>query len=299
MTDEPEIAVSSAVQYDEVHDRASGLFFRSFFPNPTAHAPWARLALLHGYGDHGSRYGHVLNGFAARGISCTSLDFRGHGRSLGRRGYVQHWIEFLDNLDTFLAWERSASAAHSRGEPLTPLFVIGHSHGGLVAAAAAIVGRLNSAAGCILSSPYLRARTPLSGVWPAVAWLTNRLAPWISIKSGLTAEMMSSDPCMQADANRDPLLVHGATPRWYMETLAVQARTMRSAENFRLPMLCLAGDADSVADPAAAEQFVGAAGSSDKTLIRYPGKLHELLRETGREAIIQTIFDWMHARAGS
>ena len=292
--------VQSAVHFDECRDGASGLCFRSYLPNPAAAPRWARLALLHGYGDHGGRYGHVLNWLAERGISCSTLDFRGHGRSFGRRGYVRRWDEFLDDLATFLAWERSRNAQPDGNKPAPPLFVLGHSHGGLVAAAAGIAGRLESAqcVGCILSSPYLQARTPLSGPWPAIAWLTNRLVPWIQVRSGLTAEMMSSDPAMQADTTRDLLLVHGATPRWYAETLHMQALTLRDAGEFKLPLLCLAGDADPVADPETTARFVQAAGSADKTLIRYPGKLHELLREAGREAIIQTIFDWIQARAG-
>ena len=95
------------------------------------------------------------------------------------------------------------------------------------------------------------------------------------------------------------LLVRGATPRWYIDTLRMQKQTMRDAQNFGIPLLCLMGDADPVADPAVTEQFVQSAGSADKTLVRFPGKLHELLHETGRETIIQTIFDWVHARSNT
>jgi alpha-beta hydrolase superfamily lysophospholipase len=295
--------MTGAVRFEECH-HTSGLWFRSFLPGPAAPHPWARLALLHGYGDHGGRYGHVLNWLASRGISCATLDFRGHGRSSGRRGYVRHWGEFLDNLDCFQAWERSqyehrlGDNPSGQGSASAPLFVLGHSHGGLVTAAAGIAGRLESVSGCILSSPYLQARTPLSGFWSAFGRLANRIAPWIQVKSGLSAKMMSSDPAMQGDAERDPLLVHGATPRWYFETLRTQRQTQHDAAKFRLPLLCLVGDADSIADPDVAEQFVQAAGAADKTFIRYPAKLHELLRETGREMIVQTIFDWIRAKSG-
>jgi lysophospholipase len=288
---------SGPVRCDECRDNASGLYFRSFLPELASTPPWARVAFLHGYGDHGGRYGHVLKDFASRGISCCSLDFRGHGRSSGRRGYVRRWDEYLDDLNAFLIWERSGYADRYGSGLAAPLFVLGHSHGGLVAAAAAIAGQLGSAAGCILTSPYMQARTPLSRPWTVFAWVTNRIAPWIQVKSGLTAEMMSSDPEMCADSNQDTLLVRGATPRWYVGMLRVQAQTLHDAPKFRLPLLCLAGDADPVADPEVTAHFVQHAGSADKTLVRYPGKLHELLRETGREAIFQTMFDWMHARS--
>jgi alpha-beta hydrolase superfamily lysophospholipase len=288
---------SGPVRCDECPNAASGLHFRSFHPDSAATSPWARVVLLHGYGDHGGRYGHVLKSFASRGISCCSLDFRGHGHSFGRRAYVRRWEEFLDDLSAFLTWERSGFAKQYGSGSLAPLFVLGHSHGGLIAAAAAIAGRLNSVAGCILSSPYLQAKTPLSAAWSAFARVTTWLTPWLQVRSGLTPQMMSSDPEMCAEASCDPLLVHGATPRWYVGTLRVQAQTLRDAPKFGLPLLCLAGDADPVADSELTERFVDRAGSADKTLIRYPGKLHELLRETGREEIIETIFDWVRARS--
>ena len=77
----------------------------------------------------------------------------------------------------------------------------------------------------------------------------------------------------------------------------MQGQTLRDAGKLRLPLLCLVGDSDPVADPETADRFVRGAGAADKTLIRYPGKLHELLRETGREAIVNTIYDWVRARS--
>src|SRR5215207_3074328 len=71
----------------------------------TARAPGeavAILAILPGYGDHSGRYIELMRWMAARGVTCHALDFRGHGRSAGRRGYVRHWDEFLDDLKTFL-----------------------------------------------------------------------------------------------------------------------------------------------------------------------------------------------------
>jgi alpha-beta hydrolase superfamily lysophospholipase len=156
---------------------------------------------------------------------------------------------------------------------------------------------LPSTSGCILSSPYLRPTTPLSRPWAAFARVANRIAPWIQVRTGLTANMMSSDPAMCEQAKQDALLVHCATPRWYTGMIEAQKQTLAAAGQFRLPLLCLIGQADPVADPAAMERFVEAAGSKDKVVVRYPGKLHELLRETGREQIFQTILEWMRARA--
>src|SRR5207248_10684803 len=112
---------------------------RSVLP---ARAARATLALLPGYGDHAGRYVPFLRELAARGVAGHAMDFRGHGRAGGRRGYVSRWDEFLDDLAAFLALPVVRGAGG-------PLFLLGHSHGGLVAAVAGIRGRVD-VAGCIL-----------------------------------------------------------------------------------------------------------------------------------------------------
>ena len=255
----------------------------------------ARLALLHGYGDHSGRYLHVFEWLALRGVACYTFDFRGHGRSTGRRLYVTRWEDYLDDLRAFLA----LAELSGRGGP--PLFILGHSHGGLVLAAA-VVRRLvdsSTTAGCVLSAPYLRGGTRIPRLKFAAARVANRVLPWIRVPTGIGDGAMSSDPAMVQDSRDDPLLQHAATPRWYFATLTAQADTLARAAEFdpNLPLLCLAGDADRVADPAAVAQFHRGAGAADKTLRVYPGKLHELLRETGRDVILEDILGWIVERA--
>src|SRR5438270_13915780 len=97
---------------------------RSFVPP----APWATVAFVHGYGDHAGRHAHFLRWLAERGVACHAVDLRGHGRSGGRRGFVRRWQEYLDDVGALL----NGIAKDATG----PTFLIGHSHGGLVAAAA-------------------------------------------------------------------------------------------------------------------------------------------------------------------
>jgi lysophospholipase len=70
---------------------------------------------------------------AGRGIASYAIDFRGHGRSAGKPNAINRWDDYLDDLTRFLAIEELAATG-------TPLFILGHSHGGLVAAAAPMRG---------------------------------------------------------------------------------------------------------------------------------------------------------------
>ena len=98
---------------------------------------------------------------------------------------------------------------------------------------------------------------------------------------------------MIEDSRRDPLALRIATPRWWFSMHAAQQQVMAHAHEFHLPLLMLIGEADPVADLGAQQHFFEAAASTRKTLRIYPGMLHEILRETGREQAFDDIYDWL------
>jgi alpha-beta hydrolase superfamily lysophospholipase len=252
----------------------------------------ARLAIVHGYGDHAGRYLEAMTWFASQGVSCHAVDLRGHGRSTGRRGYVRRWDDYLLDLENFL---RHPDVAE-RDE--IPLFILGHSHGGLVVAVAGVRHLLerHNAAGVILSAPYLENAFPVPRHKSIAARFLTVLCPSVRISSGLKPELMSSDPERVEDSRNDPLMLRCATPRWFMGQLAAREEAMTRASEFTLPLLMLQGDADSIADPRGARKFVERAASRDKTIIEYPGFRHEVLREVGRQRVFGDVMKWIHAR---
>ena len=258
-----------------------------------AGATRTRLAIVHGYGDHAGRYREMMTWLAARGVACHAFDQRGHGRSPGRRAYVRAWDQYLDDLRAFLALPELLPA-----NDRTPRYVLGHSHGGLIVAVAAVRGALGDVAGCILSAPYLVNALPLPAAKRVAAVVLNVVWPWLLVPSGIEPEMMSSDPAMVEDTRRDALLLRCATGRWFTTHRRAQAEALAGAERVTLPLLVLHGDADPIADPSGAAAFHAAAGSSDKTLITCPGMLHEPLREANRARVLADMFDWITSRAG-
>jgi alpha-beta hydrolase superfamily lysophospholipase len=218
------------------------------------------------------------------------MDFRGHGRSGGRRGFVARWEEFLDDLRAFLALDELRPGADR-----PPLFVLGHSHGGLVVARAAIEGIIgNQVVGCVLSSPYFAGALNVPAWKHWLARALDPVCPWARVRSGLSQEMMSSDPELVAESRADPLMLRCATPRFYLRMLDAQAETMRRAGEFRLPLLTLAGDADPLSSVEAIRTFHERSASSDKMMHVYPGLRHELLRESRRQDVFAEILDWMN-----
>jgi len=264
-------------------------YLRSVRP---ARDAWASLAVVHGYGDHSGRYLAFMEWMAERGVACGALDLRGHGRSLGRRGAVGNWADYLEDV------RQLQTRADRWAAPDRPYFLLGHSHGGLVV----VASLLQDAAGvdgAILSAPFLRNRMSIPPSKILLARLANPLIPWLPVASGVKHEWMTRDPECGAESRRDPLIHRVATPRWFLGCRTAQAEALRRAAELRVPLLVLMGEADPVADLAAVDEFCRQAGSADKTYHTYPDHLHELLRERGRETIYQHVFDWLRERAAA
>jgi len=96
------------------------LFRRSFVPP----SPRAAIVVLHGYADHSGRYLEVMGHLARRGLSVHALDYRGHGQADGRRGHIDSFSQYLDDLGLFLG----LVAAETKGLPCFVLATaMGHS----------------------------------------------------------------------------------------------------------------------------------------------------------------------------
>jgi alpha-beta hydrolase superfamily lysophospholipase len=252
-------------------------------------APRAAVAVLHGGGDHAGRYAGVTRALVEQGFAVALLDFRGHGRSEGRRWHVEGWEDYLADLDGF--WPRVREAAPGR-----PAFVLAHSQGALVAISWALAGS-RDVAGFVLSSPYLALAFRPPWLKVLAGRLAGRVAPWLPVATGLRFPDLTSDEEMQRWTEADPDYGRTTTPAWFAASARAQAEALARAAEFRHPLLVLAAGADPIADAATARRFVERCGSADKTYRELPGMRHEIFNERERERAIGEAVAWLAARA--
>ncbi len=254
--------------------------------------PRARLVIVHGFGEHRGRYRRLVGELLAARFECHLFDLRGHGDSGGRRGHVERFADYRDDLARFTA----RAARETEAEPTAPWLLLGHSLGGLIAADfVRQPGRPFAA--LALSSPFLRSPdTPLLA--RLIAAVARRLLPRLRFRVPFPPTALSHDPRVVEAYARDPRVLASFSPAWLGEVTAAQRRVFALAGEIRLPVLMLLGSADVVADPARSRAFFRRLGSPDKTLRVYDGLFHEVLNELDRAPVVADLLAWLGREAG-
>jgi acylglycerol lipase len=249
----------------------------------------AAVALVHGVNEHGGRYGRLAEELNRRGIAVHAIDLRGFGRSEGERGLVLGFDEFLDDVEQLLAQTASA-------HPGKPLFLLGHSMGGEIAAWLTIARR-PKIDGLILSAPALLVGGRVFPVLRHLAAFFSRFFPRMRLRR-MGTRFMSRDPKVIEDFKNDPLVFHGKfAVRTGAEILRVVKLIRRRMEDVRVPLLVMHGTRDFVTDPNGSRHLYARASSTDKTLRLYPGLYHEIFNEPERAQVIGDLIAWIEQRS--
>jgi len=259
------------------------IFFRSW--RPTA-KPRGVVVVVPGFNSHSGYYGWVADQFVARGLAVYAVDLRGRGKSDGERFYVQQFADYVGDASGLVALAKSR-------EPGLPVFLLGHSAGGVVACTYALEHQAELA-GLICESFAFQVPAPDFAL--AVLKGLSHIAPHAHVLP-LKNEDFSRDPKVVAAMNADPLIAHETQPT---QTVAAMVRAdERLKQEFpliTLPVFILHGTADKATRPSGSQAFYDSAGSTDKTLKLYDGGFHDLLNDTDRETVMADITRWVDAR---
>ena len=248
--------------------------------------PRASLVICHGVNSHGGQYLEAARVFAGRGFAVTALDLRGRGKSEGERFFVEKIGDYVSDLSRAIEYGR---AFH----PELPLYLLGHSAGGVTATSYAL-DHQDRIAGLICESFAFKVYAP--DIALKLLEGASHLIPHVHVLR-LKMEDFSRDPQWVAILNADPLTKGEVQPVQTVAALArADERLDREFGNITLPVLIMHGTADKATRPEGSQQFFGEAGSTDKTLKLYDGHYHDLLNDFGKEQVIDDIAQWIDER---
>jgi alpha-beta hydrolase superfamily lysophospholipase len=259
------------------------LFFRAWRPAQSARGV---VAIVPGFNSHSGYYTWVGERLAAAGLASYAVDLRGRGQSDGERFYVQQFGDYVADVSALVNLARSRHAG-------VPVFVLGHSAGGVVSCLYTL-DHQSDLAGLICESFAYQVPAPDFAL--AVFKGLSHVAPHAHVLH-LKNEDFSRDRTVVEQMNADALIAHETQPTQTLaEMVRADERLKTSFQQITVPVLILHGTADKATRPAGSQFFYDHAGSTDKTLKLYDGSFHDPLNDLDRETVIGDIETWIVSR---
>ncbi|MGZ3455311.1 MAG: alpha/beta hydrolase [Polyangiales bacterium] len=273
---------------EEVIQGSTGLklFMRTWRPMDRTRAV---IILVHGFKAHSGVFEWAAERLVEHGLAVYAVDLRGHGKSEGERLWVDHFDDYLLDL------EKLVELARWR-DPGKPLFLLGHSAGGVVSSAY-VIAHQNQLEGFICES--FAQEVPAPDVVLSVIKGLSRVAPHLGVFD-LKDEDFSRDRAFVERMKHDPLIPHVRYPsQTVAELRRAEERLAHDFPRMKLPVLILHGTNDKVTKPHGSQLLFDTTGSPDKKLRLYDGHFHDLLNDVGKEQVMTDITHWLDARLTS
>lgn len=254
-------------------------------------APNARgnVLLMHGFAEYAERYvehyHRLIPHLNELGFDVYAFDAEGHGRTPGARG--------VTDIRRAVADHRAARATLNTQSK--PLFIFGHSLGGLIAAAS-VAENGDGVAGVILSAPALLIEAP-----PHLRLIAKTMAVFAPSFRPLPAgpsNRISRIAAEVAAYDSDPMITAlSVTSKAGATAMDVAGKAWTRYARWTTPVLVFHGARDELTNPKGSERFIATIAATDKYLEIYPEGRHEILNDLDRDAALALLSTWLSTRA--
>lgn len=226
------------------------------------------LMISHGLGEHGRRYDHIAAAAADQGWNVLYWDQRGHGRSEGKRGHVERFRDYVEDVHHL----RTALAKDDK------VVLLGHSLGGLIAARTLFVYP-DDFQRAVLSGPALGIKAPIPALKAVAGKLLSKIVPSLTMANEIDPRLICSDTSIVARYQQDSLVHDRVSTRWFTEFLSTIEYVQSHAADLRVPTAIWCGEKDALVSQEACRKFAVTAKLPDPGYTELPGLFHEILNE--------------------
>ena len=242
------------------------------------------ICLIHGIGEHSSRYEHVAKKLVANKYIMLTSDLRGCGKSQGKHGYIPSYDALLEDIDLLI---KSAS----RLFPDLPVVLYGHSLGGSLVLHYDM-HRKNKLLGLICTSPWLKLVDEMPGLVVGLIRFLYWIIPGFVISSGLDPKKVSRDQSVVEKYKSDPLIHDKTSFRVYIQFTDAARYIMKNSGKLSLPVLLMHGSDDLITDPKASQELYN--GNKEKINFKlWNGLHHETHNEPEKNEVIDFLIQWL------
>ena len=243
----------------------------------------AVVLIVHGLCEHQGRYDAAVHELHKQGIGTYRFDHRGHGRSGGERTYLDDYTDMLQDIDMLVKRAR-------KEHPRKPLFLLGHSMGGLVSALYGAVYPNKEISGIIISG----------GITHDSLGSISKKAKECSDPHQRFTNKMGAGLCTVREVveryGNDPYNADSIAGGMYQSMNRGILWFKENVQSFTYPVLMLHGEEDSIVSPKDTQWLFRRVASVDKQIKLYSGLRHEILQEYCRNDVIKDVITWVQNR---
>lgn len=259
------------------------IFYRNWI---SGKMPKGVVVVVHGLNSHSGYYQNFASRLNENNFEVYALDLQGRGESEGERYYISDYRDVIADIDQLVDIARC-------DHPEAPIFLLGHSAGGVFASVYAVDFQLKLK-GLIAES--FAFHLPVPGFALAAIKLLSHIIPHTRLVK-LNNEDFSRERSVVEALNHDPLLANEKQPTKTMQQLLLAAGFLKEhMPDITLPLLVLHGTADKATSPSGSQYFTEHASSADKQLKLYEGHYHDLLNDKYKGIIEKDVVRWLNER---
>ncbi|MBE7439976.1 MAG: alpha/beta hydrolase [Spirochaetales bacterium] len=267
------------------------IFRQTWLPDGPIHRV---IVIQHGFGEHSGRYGNILQTFGETGTALYALDSRGHGRTGGKRGHVEQFQMYVDDLADLISLARKESGKEK-------VILLGHSLGGVIALQYAIQATHQEILqALVVSSPGLMIQMDLAKtVKKAMGAVLARFFPDTTVDANLDLKFLSHDAAVIDAYKADPL-VHGKVSFQMATNLFNIGKVIYEKIGvLKIPVYIFHGVADGIVSSRGSELLFEKLTTPDRTLKLYPDLFHETMNEASpaKEQVLSDLKIWVLERS--
>ena len=251
---------------------------------PSIERPDAVVAFVHGHGDHCRRYDEWFSKLTSRNIAVLAFDYRGHGRSEGRRGVIRHFDDLTQDIKSLHEMAKELF-------PGIPVVLYGHSLGATMVLSYILKSTLLPEL-AIATSPWLQLKKQPGKLFSAIIKTGNLVAPFFTFKTGLRAADFSSIDNAAGKNEKDEFVHNRISPRLFSEVEKEAQWIMAHFTEIGTPLLLMQGRDDRIMDGSATRKLNnGSPGHINYREWEYAG--HQLHNSERSSEVMDFIIDWI------
>jgi alpha-beta hydrolase superfamily lysophospholipase len=249
--------------------------------------PVAVIALVHGMGEHCGRYRRLAEFFTSHGFAVIAFDQRGHGKTEGKKGHINHYNQLLDGVDELI--DRATLRFKDK-----PIFLYGHSMGGNVALNYALKkpGILKAV---IATGPWLKLAFEPSAFQLWLAQVMRNLHPGFTQSSGLKTQHLSHDQSVVTAYEKDKYVHDKISASFFTNVYQAGLYALQHANELKIPALIMHGGDDKITSIEASQEFAQRSALVSE-FKEWPGLYHEIHNEPEKEDVFQFTLNWLKSK---